>query len=660
MPVRPASGFRASFRLKLFCIFTVMTALVIATFCAAYIRVVSHNEREQAAFASRLLGEKLAGSIRIYLYAETVETLQRYAEETAREPDILAVVIANTQGRVLAEVRKPADSADVITQTVEVHTSSFVPSAEEAITGSSIDSSGNLLGTVRIDRSTRQLVQKKNHAITAVCGIAFIFWAIVSCLSYLAMRKVTQSFTELARSVQAIHSGDYIGPLPVRNDDESGQVAQAINDLVQSLKLQESKNRDLNQALSTALTLEVESKAHVMKTNRLLEEEIAERKKAERAVRESQQALTNLMDHMPVGVAWTSADGIINYLNLFFVERFGYGREEINTIDDWFSRAFPDPAYRMEMVEARRAALTAIGRDAEPITIEARVTCRDGAERHVLISNQIAHNMIVDLIVDLTDRELLQEQFIKVQKLESLSVLAGGIAHNFNNVLTGVMGYISFARKCMDESHKSYTLLENAEKASKRAAGIARQLLNFAQGGTPDRKPVSIVRLVQESVDLVVMGTCVRSLIEMPEWLNAVKADESLLGQAFNSIIINAVQAMPNGGLLTIRGANTSLPPGNVLNLPPGEYVEISFDDEGGGIIEEHHKKIFVPYFTTKAEVGTGLGLATAYSIITRHGGTITFRSQSGVGTTFTIHLPSAGVVLPQMLDPEIAYRIND
>lgn len=652
--------FRSSFRFKLFCIFTIMTALVIMIFCVAYITVVSLNERKQAALASRLLGERLAGSIRIYLYAETLDTLQRYAAETAREPDILAVVISNTRGQVLAEVRKPSDSADVISQTVEVHTSPFAPSAEDAITGETIDSSGNLLGTVRIDRSTRTLVKKRNHAIAAVCGIALVFWAVVSALSYLAMRRITSSFTQLAKGVQAIHSREYVGPLPVMDDDESGQVAQAINDLAQSLRVQESKNLELNQALSTALALEVESKAHVLNANRLLEEEVAERKKAEQSVRESQQALTNLMDHMPVGVAWTSPGGTINYLNLFFVERFGYSRREISTIDDWFCRAFPDPMYRAEIVESRRAALTAIGNAAEPITIEARITCRDGAERHVLISNQIAHNRIVDLIIDLTDRELLQEQFIKVQKLESLGVLAGGIAHNFNNVLTGVMGYISFARKFLDKSHSSYPLLENAEKASKRAAGIARQLLTFAQGGTPDRKPISVARLVYESVGLVIMGTCVRSRIEIPDTLHAVKADEGLLSQAFNSIIINAVQAMPSGGLLTIQGSNFSLAPGNVLNLPPGDYIEISFEDEGGGIVEEHHQKIFVPYFTTKAEVGTGLGLATAHSIITRHGGTITFKSQQGIGTTFTIHLPSAGIVLPPMMEPDCSCNIDE
>lgn len=638
---------RISFRFKLFGIFTLLTATVIIIFCSAYILIESRTERDHAIFSARLLGERLAGSIRIYLFAGSKEILQLYAEETLREPDILGVTITTADGKTLVKLQKSDGTGDSISQTVEVRSSKYAPSVEDALLGTPIDSTGTLLGTVRIDKSTAPAQAKMKRAVAVVCGTAAIFWAIVSLLGYLALRKITRSFTSLSRGVHSINSGEGFVPIKI-SDDEAGQVAQAINELAESLKQQEARNRDLNQALSTALSLEVESKVRVMNANRMLEEEIAERKKAEQTVRESQQTLKTLLDHLPVGVAWTSTDGTFQYLNLFFVEHFGYGREEVTTIDDWFHKVFPDADYRQQIMQSRQSAIAGIDDNAGPSTVEACVTCRDGAERHVVISNQIAKDRIIDILIDLTDRDLLQEQFIKVQKLESLSVLAGGIAHNFNNVLTGVMGYISFARKFLDSEHKSYHLLEKAEKASKRAASIAKQLLNFAQGGIQDKKPVSVLRLVEESLGMIILGTCVRTDFQLPPDLHAVIADESLLSQAITSIIINAVQAMPNGGQLTIRGDNVSLGSGNLLNLPPGEYVEFSFEDEGGGIAEEHHKKIFVPYFTTKAEVGTGLGLATAYSIITRHGGTITFKTQPGSGTTFTICLPSTGIILPQ------------
>ena len=240
------------------------------------------------------------------------------------------------------------------------------------------------------------------------------------------------------------------------------------------------------------------------------------------------------------------------------------------------------------------------------------------------------------------EHEQLQQQLIRNEKLEAVGILAGGIAHNFNNVLTGVLGYISFARKFLDESHRSYALLISAEKASNRAAGLANQLLTFAKGGAPTKKPASAAMLIDEAVSLATSGSKVQSRLELTAALHTIMVDEGQIVQAFSCICINAVQSMAEGGILTVRGRNVTTDSERLPVPADGSYVELSFEDQGCGIPQEDFDKIFTPYFTSKAIIGTGLGLATAHSIITRHGGAITFVSTRGAGTTFTLYLPAA------------------
>ncbi|WP_224982966.1 ABC transporter substrate-binding protein [Geomonas agri] len=258
-----------------------------------------------------------------------------------------------------------------------------------------------------------------------------------------------------------------------------------------------------------------------------------------------------------------------------------------------------------------------------------------------------AHLMV--MVQDITEEKRLdrenkriEAQMLNMQKLESLGVLAGGIAHDFNNILTGIVGNISFAQMVLEKEHKAKGPLGKAEKACQRAAELAGQLLTFARGGQPIKKVFSVKQLAGESLSLVLRGTNVKGKIEIPDTLDIVEADEGQMNQAFNNIIINAVHAMPGGGTLTINGRNELMEPGNRLGLAPGHYVRLDFKDEGCGISENDLKKIFDPYFTTKAS-GTGLGLASTHSIVTRHGGVILADSTPGRGTTFTIYLPSLG-----------------
>jgi PAS domain S-box-containing protein len=241
---------------------------------------------------------------------------------------------------------------------------------------------------------------------------------------------------------------------------------------------------------------------------------------------------------------------------------------------------------------------------------------------------------------DITEHKLVQKELMKTQKLESISFLASGIAHNFNNVLTGVIGYISFARKHLHDHDKVAALLEAAEKSSYRAAGLARQLLTFSKGGVPFKALISPEKLVQESMSLFLSGSKIKGVIDN-KTAQTVNVDSEQINQSFNNIILNSVHAMPNGGTITVRIEELKLPKDNRYLLKHGDYVRITFEDCGSGIESEHLNKVFDPYFTTKPE-GSGLGLSTTQSIIAKHGGYIDIVSEVDKGTAVTVMLPSS------------------
>lgn len=316
-----------------------------------------------------------------------------------------------------------------------------------------------------------------------------------------------------------------------------------------------------------------------------------------------------------------------------------YSQEEILALGCWRHIIHPDDSQR---ISARLMQFTPGRKD----SVKYRIITKSGKVRWIREFSYCEEGrkpgelILYGSAQDITKQELLQEQLLKNQKLESLGVLAGGIAHDFNNILTGIMGNISFARLLIKASHRVAQPLEEAEKASLRAAELARQLLTFAKGGAPIKTRVDIRPLINECLSLVLRGTNVLSTVNFPENLEAIEADEGQLGQVFNNIIINAVQAMPKGGSLTVCAENLTLSTGNSLGLPADTYVKISFTDQGCGISDENLKKVFDPYYTTKAK-GSGLGLTSAHSIISRHGGCIDVHSRVNEGTTFTFYLPA-------------------
>ena len=255
------------------------------------------------------------------------------------------------------------------------------------------------------------------------------------------------------------------------------------------------------------------------------------------------------------------------------------------------------------------------------------------------------------IIDNITNQQKAKDELLKSEKLESISLLAGGIAHDLNNMLTTILGNISMVGIELDGNQQHSTQLVAAEKAALQARLLTQQLLTFSKGDALALEVTTVSEIVEECAQFILRGSKVKCSIEKGKEHWPVDADKGQISQVINNLIINANQAMPEGGNIRIRIRNLQVRHSEVPALKTGDYVCIELRDEGTGISPETLKKIFDPYFTTKKK-GNGLGLASSYSIITTHKGTITAESSIGHGSTFRVYLPKSTQLAPASSNP--------
>jgi len=248
---------------------------------------------------------------------------------------------------------------------------------------------------------------------------------------------------------------------------------------------------------------------------------------------------------------------------------------------------------------------------------------------------------LVGVTIDVTERRRLEEQMQRATKMESVGLLAGGIAHDFNNILTAILGNITLAMMDLKGAGEVERILDEAQRATARAKDLTQQLLTFAKGGDPVRASLLLPQIISDAASFALHGSRLKCELDLPADLWPANADKGQISQVVQNLVLNAVQAMADGGSLRIVARNHTLEAGNAPMLVPGDYVRIAVVDTGPGITPENLAKIFDPYFTTK-DHGHGLGLATVYSIIKKHQGHVEVESEPGRGTTFTVWLPAS------------------
>ena len=379
--------------------------------------------------------------------------------------------------------------------------------------------------------------------------------------------------------------------------------------------------------------------------------EIAERREVEQALRRSEAELATEKERLAVtllsireGVIATTTDGRVVLINPAAEALTGCAR------DDAMGRPVRE-VLRFEPDGGEGASARAPARTGPVVT--GLLRARDGSERRISASEATILNGqrdplgMVHVFRDVTRDEQIEAELLRASKLESLGVLAGGIAHDFNNIMTTVLANISLLRAQPDDPDLCRKRLEEAERAALRARGLTQQLLTYAKGGVPVRRPTRLADLIFDATRFALAGSNVRPTFDLDSDLPLVHVDPSQLSQVVQEIVLNAQQAMPDGGGLRVlshaQDVDGSLP----LPLPPGRYVRLTFEDEGPGIPEHVLPRIFDPFFSTRPG-GSGLGLTTAWSIVQKHDGLLLATSREARGALFELFLPALTTAAPE------------
>lgn len=375
--------------------------------------------------------------------------------------------------------------------------------------------------------------------------------------------------------------------------------------------------------------------------------DISDRKKVEEDLFKQREYLYTTLKCIGDGVITTDVGGNIILMNNVAEQLTGWkalnaqGKPFLEVFSKWLE---PDDKGNINNpIDKVIAKGEAIDFNTQP-----RLFSHDGTARILDISGAPIRNEkgviigVVLVVRDVTEKTRLIESMSRMDKLDSLGVLAGGIAHDFNNLLCGIFGYIEMARYSSKDEERVCTFLDKALSVYNRAKDLTNQFLTFAKGGAPIRKLCDIKQIIQKNSSFTLSGSHAKCEYSFDNGLLLCEVDENQIGQVINNIVLNAIQAMPNEGTITITAKNFVCDETSLLPIRPGNYIKISFTDTGSGISPEHIKHIFDPFFTTK-QTGNGLGLSTCYSILQRHAGHIEVESIVGKGSTFHIYLPASG-----------------
>ncbi len=472
--------------------------------------------------------------------------------------------------------------------------------------------------TKNIAFMTGRSMQRLDHVKTIMLVTITITFLLGIIVAIHLTRSVTKPVGALLDATRNITSGELGAKIQYNDSTEFGELAEHFNMMSETLKEGYEKIR----------------------------REVSERRLAEEALRVSEEMFRSFFEMSPLGIIIYSVSpdplkkklGSATY-NPAFHTSLGYTRKEMDllSINDI---SHPDdlPAQKkmLEMLlEGRR----------EGFTMEKRFIKKNGdifwGYLHVSLMRNLDDRpaQIMTMVVDITLRKKMEEEQLKIEKLESLGILAGGIAHDFNNILTSIMINLTRVRMASSDA-RICDIISEIEKACNHANDLTSKFITFSKGGSPVKKVMSIRDQLRDSTLFALQGSRVRCQFFITDNLWPVEVDEAQINQVILNLVINAKQAMPDGGFLFIEAENIESGALRGFPLPEKDFIRITFRDQGNGILPEHLPKIFDPYFTTKQE-GSGLGLSSAYSIVKNHDGYLDVDSSPGSGTAFYLYLPA-------------------
>jgi PAS domain S-box-containing protein len=659
----------------------ILTAMLLSFY---YLREDRKRAIEELMQKGQMLAHSLANSSEYDVMFSDVERLVVLIGSIALDEDVRYIVIYDDNGEVLTEVHTeprlpyPRDAEMVKTfEKIQDHedeiiiTSLFYPGSGDIL---AFDITCPIL-TTRISRHAEDLgimweeeptFEDKAEQVLlgrvrmgVSCERVFvelgniqrnanILTAVVICLGVLLTipltRVLTNPLRQLMEATQRIAQGDLGRKVKVATSDEIGELGISFNQMVLELK----SSRDEIEEYSRTLEAKVKGRtAELGKANESLESELKERRRAEEMLRTSEEKYRTIFEESKDVIFMSTPEGKLIDINPAGVELFGYfSKEEILLIDMGRDLYVND--------DDRESFRRLIERQGFVKDYELSFKKKTGDRVIVLTTTVVVRNEDGDIVAyrgimrDVTEHKQLEQQLLQVQKMESLGTLAGGIAHDFNNILGGILGYASLMKTKMTKDHQFFKYIDTIEKGGLRASELTSQLLGFARGGKYNSKPVDLNALIEETLGIV--GRTFDKSIEIgtkfQKQLPAVEGDEGQLQQVLMNLCVNAGDAMPDGGRLTIETgvemfAEDRSKTGTTAAAE--SYVVLSVIDTGIGMDKKTMERIFEPFFTTKEEgKGTGLGLAMVYGVVKNHGGFVNASSEPGQGTTFRIYMPAS------------------
>ncbi|HEY3663636.1 MAG TPA: response regulator [Chthoniobacterales bacterium] len=481
-------------------------------------------------------------------------------------------------------------------------------------------------------RNLRRLIEQRGHQVVACASAeeAETELAKGERFPFLILDWMLpgKSGVELCRDLRARPNGDEMYILLVTARADLEDLEQALASGANDYLTKPLDARRLSVRLSVA-------ERHIIG--------LEERNHARAALQESARRMTDILEKTSDGFFAVDTDWNFTYLNAEAEVMLEAGRSSLLGQNLW--ERFPALADTIFEQNYR-----AVMRDQAAIEFEA---LDPKGKTWFEVHSYPSGGGISVFFRDITERKRMADERLTTSKLESLGTLAGGIAHDLNNILTVISGNIGLAQlEAPNDNGNLLSFLAKAGQAAQHAARLSSQLLTFSKGGAPLKKVASVADLLQHAAEFSLHGSNLRSAIEIEDHLGKAEMDSGQVEQVVNALIINAREAMPNGGIVRLSAENVQVDEKSGLPLENGRYIKVTVADHGPGVAPDLAVKIFDPYFTTK-ETSSGLGLAISYSIIRKHGGFLHLENNSPAGASFAFYLPSArGKVLSDPLQP--------
>jgi PAS domain S-box-containing protein len=505
---------------------------------------------------------------------------------------------------------------------------------------------GHGLYLIGIDMDATE-VQNKFRSLRISGLISLVSGFILAVLlSRVLASRVIAPITLLISRCKAIAEGQLDEVIEYRNGDELDGLISAVNDMSKKLAESRERSRQAEEALKQANDeLEgriAERTKDLVEVNLKLMNEIEVRTKTVDALLASEERYRDLADLLPQTVFEADSIGNLTFLNRAGFEILGFPQEDFKKglkLSEIFAGEVSRNIIQDSLQRTAREKVECIEHEARRKDGSTFPVCTYATP---ILSGERCGGLR-GIIVDMSEHRRLEGELHAAQKFESISVLAAGIAHDFNNLLTTIMGTVSLAQALTKPEDRLNSLLARAEGASLQARDLAKQLTSLTRVSVPVKSSFVLGDAIKEAAHVALSGSSVSCSFHIADDLSPVFCDRAQIRQMVMNLVLNAKEAMPEGGSMEIDAVNVEEAALEIPSLEADNYVKLTIRDKGMGVPGEHLPRVFDPYFSTKergVQKGMGLGLTIAYAIVKRHRGHISLRSSPGVGTEVDVYLP--------------------